>query len=126
MSVERKFFRCNVCGNLVGLILEGGGELVCCEQPMELLTANTVDASAEKHVPVGKREGGRLSVQVGSEPHPMVAKHYIQWIAVSQADRLQIAFLHPEEDPVAVFDVMEGPALVYEYCNLHGLWKAEL
>lgn len=126
MSVERKFFRCNVCGNLVGLILEGGGELVCCEQPMELLTANTVDASKEKHVPVGKREGGRLSVQVGSEPHPMVAKHYIQWIAVSQADRLQIAFLHPEEDPVAVFDVMEGPALVYEYCNLHGLWKAEL
>lgn len=126
MSDERKFFRCNVCGNLVGLILEGGGELVCCGQPMELLVANTTDAAQEKHVPVGKRENGKLSVQIGSVPHPMIAKHYIQWIAVSQGERLQIASLQPGEAPAAVFDVEEGPAVVYEYCNIHGLWKAEL
>lgn len=126
MAYERKFFRCNVCGNLVGLILEGGGELVCCGQPMELLAANTTDASKEKHVPVASKEGTKLSVEVGSAPHPMVKEHYIQWIAVSQGNRLQIASLSPGQAPAAEFEIGDGPAVVYEYCNLHGLWKTEI
>ena len=126
MANERKFFRCNVCGNLVGLILEGGGELVCCGQPMELLVANTVDAAKEKHVPAASRKGAKLAVQVGSVPHPMVPEHYIMWIAVAQGDRLQIASLKPGEAPAAEFEIGDGPAVVYEYCNLHSLWKAEI
>ena len=126
MANERKFFRCNICGNLVGLILDGGGELVCCGQPMELLVANTVDAAKEKHVPVAERKGSKLTVQVGSVPHPMVPEHYIMWIAVSQDGRLQIASLKPGDAPNAEFDISEGPAVVYEYCNLHGLWKTEI
>ncbi|MFZ5975805.1 MAG: desulfoferrodoxin [Bacillota bacterium] len=126
MAYEKKFFRCNVCGNIVGLIHEGGGELVCCGQPMELLVANTTDASKEKHVPAATREGTKLTVQVGSMPHPMLPEHYIQWIAVSQDNRMQRVSLNPGDAPAAEFIIAEGPAIVYEYCNLHGLWKTEI
>jgi superoxide reductase len=126
MSNEKKFFRCNVCGNIVGLIREGGGELVCCGQPMELLIPNTSDGATEKHVPVARREGGKLVVDIGSAPHPMIPEHYIMWIAVSQGNRMQRVSLNPGEAPQAVFEIADGPATIYEYCNLHSLWKAEI
>jgi superoxide reductase len=126
MTMERKFYRCSICGNLVELINDGGGELVCCGQPMILLQANTSDGAKEKHVPVGVRQGGNLHVTVGSVPHPMTEAHYIQWICVAQGSRTQRAALQPGEAPEADFPVKEGPLTVYEYCNLHGLWKADL
>ena len=126
MANDRKFFRCNVCGNIVELIQEGGGTLVCCGQEMELLTANTTDGAFEKHVPAVKREDGKLEVQVGSVAHPMIPEHYIQWIAVAQGARVQRFSLKPGEAPVAAFEIEDGPATVYEYCNLHGLWKVEI
>ena len=86
-GLERSFYRCEVCGNLVELIEDGGGELVCCGEPMKLLTANTTDAATEKHVPVCTREGNKLHVVVGSVAHPMVDAHYIQWICVAQANK---------------------------------------
>lgn len=125
MQFERKFYRCDICGNLVGLIEDGGGELVCCGEPMRLLTANTTDAATEKHVPELKREGNKLFVQVGSVPHPMIEAHYIQWICVAQAGRTQRVQLKPGQEPAAEFILQDGPAVVYEYCNLHGLWQAE-
>lgn len=125
MKVERKFFKCEICGNMVGLIQNGGGELVCCGQPMKLLEPNTVDAANEKHVPFVKREGNKLHVQVGEVEHPMLDEHYIQWIMVAQDDRTQRAYLKPGSKPVADFDVHDGAVTVYEYCNLHGLWSAD-
>ena len=126
MDLTREFYLCAICGNLVELINDGGGELVCCGEPMKLLNANTTDAATEKHVPVCTRDGNQLHVAVGSVAHPMVAAHYIQWICVAQAGRMQRATLQPGQAPEADFVIKDGPAVVYEYCNLHGLWKTDV
>jgi len=126
MSTTKDFYRCNICGNLVGLINDGGGELVCCGQPMTLLKANTSDGATEKHVPVGSRQGNQLHVVVGTVPHPMTEAHYIQWICVTQNNKTQRVSLQPGQAPAADFMVEDGPLTIYEYCNLHGLWKADL
>lgn len=124
--MAREFYRCNVCGNLVGLIHKGGGQLVCCGQPMELLNANTTDAAQEKHVPVYELEGNNLHVKVGSAAHPMTPEHWIQWIMVTQGNSTQRTELTPDDAPEASFTVDGSqPFTVCEYCNLHGLWKAE-
>ncbi len=94
---------------------------------MELLVANTQDASLEKHVPVVNICSNSVEVKVGSVPHPMVKEHYIQWICLETENRTQIAYLSPEDKPEANFCICgEKIKAVYEYCNLHGLWKAEL
>lgn len=125
MKEKVAFYRCSVCGNLVDLVINGGGQLVCCGKPMNKLTANTEDASTEKHVPVASREDGKIVVKVGSVAHPMVPEHYIQWIAVVSDEGVERIYLKPEQEPVAVF--CDKPNVdVYEYCNLHGLWKASL
>jgi superoxide reductase len=126
MSKVRSFYRCSICGNLVGVINDGGGELVCCGQPMVHLEANTSDGATEKHVPIGTRSGNKLHVAVGSVPHPMTEAHWIQWIAVAQDNRTQRIALKPGQAPEADFTVEDGPLTVYEYCNLHGLWKADI
>lgn len=125
MKVERLFYKCNVCGNIVGLIQNGGGELVCCGQPMQKLEANTTDAANEKHVPVIERSGNNVKVQVGSIEHPMLNEHYIQWIMVAQDGCTQRVELKSGQKPVAEFTVGDGPVSVYEYCNLHSLWTAD-
>jgi superoxide reductase len=82
MAKGRKVYKCSVCGNIVELLHDGGGELVCCGQPMEQLVENTVDAAKEKHVPVIEKADGGVKVKVGAVPHPMEEKHYIQWIEI--------------------------------------------
>ena len=119
-----EFYRCSVCGNMVVKLIDGGGELVCCGEPMKLLTANSTDAAQEKHVPVVTKEGSKVTVAVGSVAHPMIPEHYIQWIAVVSDGKLFVEHLKPGAEPKASFEgVSSGTA--YEYCNLHGLWKAE-
>lgn len=128
MCNKGKFFICETCGNLVGLVLEGGGELVCCGEPMKELVANTEDAGYEKHVPVITVEGSKVTVKVGSVEHPMVEEHYIQFIYLVTKKGAQKACLSPGEKPVAEFALVEGDEVVaaYEYCNLHGLWIKEM
>lgn len=118
------FFRCEKCGNIVALIRKGGGTLTCCDQAMTELVANTTDAAKEKHVPVVKKSGGKIEVAVGSTLHPMLPEHYIQWIALVAGDKVEFRFLKPGEEPKAEFNAVES-GTVYEYCNLHGLWKAD-
>jgi superoxide reductase len=125
MKVPVAFFKCEVCGNMVGLIKNGGGQLVCCEKPMKELIANTVDASLEKHIPVATRIDGKIIVQVGSAMHPMTPEHYIEWIALVSDNGTERISLSPTDEPKAVFGDKEN-AEVYAYCNLHGLWKAEV
>lgn len=118
------FYRCELCGNMVALIKKGGGTLTCCGQAMTKLEANSTDAAQEKHVPVITREGGKLKVSVGSVLHPMLPEHHIEWIALATEDKVEIVYLKPGMEPKAEFnEVASGK--VYEYCNLHGLWKAE-
>lgn len=121
---EIEFYRCDTCGNFVALIKKGGGQMVCCGKPMTKLTANTTDAAQEKHVPVVVKEGGKLKVAVGATLHPMLPEHHIEWIALVSGEKVQFKFLKPGEEPKAEFEAVESGS-VYEYCNLHGLWKAD-
>ena len=94
---------------------------------MAQLQPGTSDGAHEKHVPVVEQNGNQVKVTVGSVEHPMLEAHYIQWIVLETEDGYQIKYLQPEAKPVAEFVLTEGSKVVavYEYCNLHGLWKAE-
>lgn len=117
-------YRCETCGNIVAKIKNGGGTLSCCGKPMIKLEANTVEASTEKHIPVVTKEDGKIKVTVGSVLHPSLPEHYIEWIALVTEDQIQLTYLKPGMDPVADFDEVESGS-VYEYCNIHGLWKTD-
>ena len=120
------FYLCKVCGNLVEVVNEGGGQLVCCHQPMVELKANTVDASFEKHIPVAELKDEILTVKVGSVEHPMTAEHYIKWVYLKYDGLIQKIMLKPEMKPEVNFYVGDAKDIeVYAYCNLHGLWKAD-
>lgn len=118
------FYRCEMCGNMVAVVKNGGGTLSCCGQEMTKLVANTTDAAKEKHVPDIAREDGMIKVSVGSTLHPSLPEHYIEWIALVTENQVQLTYLKPGMEPRAEFPEVESGA-VYEYCNLHGLWVAE-
>jgi superoxide reductase len=126
MTRKLEIYKCEVCGNIVEMIHEGVGELVCCNQKMKLFKENTVDASKEKHVPVVDISGERMLVKVGSVAHPMEEKHYIEWIELITEDKAFRKFLKPGGKPEVTFCKPDGKFTVREYCNLHGLWKEML
>lgn len=117
-------FRCEKCGNMLLLLKNGGGPLTCCGQSMLKEEANTTDASVEKHVPEVVKEDGKIVVTVGSTLHPSLPEHYIEWIALVSDDSVQIKYLKPGMDPIAEFPEVDT-GTVYEYCNIHGLWKKD-
>lgn len=124
-----KFYRCKVCGNIVGLIKEGGGTLTCCGEPMEEIISNTQEGVAtEKHIPLVHEENGKVYVQVGSLLHPMVEDHYIEWIYLLTDQGAQRKILKPGMEPKVVFQIAENEVVleVLAYCNKHGLWAAKL
>ena len=122
-----KFYICNHCGNIIAYVKSSGVPVVCCGEKMQELVPNTTDAAVEKHVPVIQIDGSKVTVTVGSAEHPMIPEHYIQWISIETKEGNQRKILKPGEAPKAVFAMTEGDELIaaYEYCNLHGLWKAE-
>lgn len=120
-----KFFHCEKCGSLVVKVNDAHCNPVCCGQDMVELKANTVDAAQEKHVPAISRDGNKVHVEVGSTLHPMEEDHYIEFIAVVQGDMVQLQTLQPGQEPKADFLVQDGSVVAYEFCNKHGLWKAE-
>ncbi len=125
----QKFFICAHCGNLVGMINSSGVPMICCGEPMKELVPNTTDAAQEKHVPAVKVDGDTITVTVGSVAHPMTDAHYIQWIYLQTDKGGQRRALNPTDEPKATFKLpcaCQKPIAVYAYCNLHGLWKAEL
>jgi superoxide reductase len=124
MTKRLQIYKCEICGNIVEVLHEGAGELVCCGQPMKLLVENTVDASKEKHVPVIEKTAGGVKVKVGSVPHPMEEKHYIEWIEIIADGSAYRQFLKPGAAPEAVFNITANKIEAREHCNLHGLWKA--
>lgn len=123
-----KFYQCKKCKKTVGMIQSSPCPTMCCGEPMEELIANTTDAALEKHVPDVTIKDNMVFVQVGSVAHPMLEEHFIQWIALETKQGAQRKPLTPGSEPKAVFALAEGdePVAVYEYCNLHGLWKKEL
>ena len=124
MTERLQIYKCEVCGNIVELLHEGNGELVCCGQPMKLFKENTVDAAKEKHVPVIEKTANGIKVKVGSVAHPMEAKHYIEWVELLADGKAYRQFLKPGDAPEAFFEIKADQVSAREYCNLHGLWKA--
>ena len=149
MDTLKQIYKCNVCGNIVEVLHVGGGQLVCCGKPMELLQEKTQDVGLEKHVPVIEKTpipsaspyhrpwratgqvGGAtgpaangVKVKVGSIPHPMEEKHYIEWIEIIADAKYCQKFLKPGDKPEAEFEVKAEKITAREYCNIHGLWKS--
>ncbi len=120
---------CQQCGHQIEILRAGTGEIVCCGEPMEKLQEKTDEEGLEeKHVPVVEIEGDDVFVEIGSVEHPMIDKHYIEWIQVILGDKSYRQFLNPGEAPEAHFDIEEEDLsleqiIVREHCNIHGLWK---
>ena len=126
MTEKKQIYKCEVCGNIVEVLHEGAGELVCCGKPMKLYEEKTADSAVEKHVPVIEKMGDKVKVKVGSVPHPMDEKHYIEWIELIVDGKSYRQFLKPGDAPEAIFDLKVSDDMkleAREYCSLHGLWK---
>lgn len=121
-----KIFKCRICGNVVMLLENGGGELVCCGQPMEELIAKENNEGMEKHIPVIKVDGSHVTVEVGSIAHPMIETHYITKIFAVYNGKTLTLSLQPNQEPKVEFDIIESfnTLEIYEHCNIHDLWKA--
>ena len=121
MTSRNQIWKCEVCGNIIEILHEGADSLVCCGKPMVLQEENTVDAAQEKHVPIIEDK----KVKVGSVPHPMDEKHYIEWVEASSSSGFEPAkkFLKSGDNPEVEFPF--EPTRARAYCNLHGLWKSE-
>ncbi|MCB5229743.1 MAG: desulfoferrodoxin [Candidatus Cloacimonetes bacterium] len=126
MTKLREIYHCALCGNVTEVVFTGGGELVCCGQPMNLLVENTEEAAYEKHIPVITDMGDKIKVAVGSVPHPMEEKHYIAFVEVITEKCVYRHEFKPGDAPEAIFPVsMDKVLYAREYCNLHGLWKSD-
>lgn len=120
-----KFYQCK--GGQTILLDMGGNAPHCDSEDLTELTVNTIEAAVEKHIPVLSYDNGNLLVEVGSTEHPMEPEHYITWIFVQTRNGGLYRHLTPEDHPMATFHVKESEVLnVYAYCNLHGLWKANI
>ena len=119
----RQVYKCSVCGNIVEVLHNSVGTLVCCGKPMELQVENTVDAAKEKHVPVIEKTSNGYKVKIGAVPHPMIPEHHIEWIELIADGISYIRFLKPGMQPEAEFCIKASKVFAREYCNLHGLWK---
>ncbi|MBW2999275.1 desulfoferrodoxin [Candidatus Woesearchaeota archaeon] len=124
MAKVNEIYKCDICGNIVEVLHGGVGELVCCNQLMDLLDEKTVDEGKEKHVPVIEKTKTGVKVKVGSVPHPMEEKHFIEWIEIIADGKVCRKFLNPGEKPEAEFEIEAVEIKAREYCNLHGLWKS--
>ena len=122
MKENVRFYRCPICGNIVGLIDGDMSRVVCCGRPMEEMVANTTDAAVEKHVPAYEIVEDEIVVKVGEVEHPMEKEHYIMWIAQVTDNRTTRVRLFPEQSTETRFPYIKG-ATLYAYCNKHGLWK---
>jgi superoxide reductase len=124
MAKKLEIYKCMVCGNIVEVLHGGDGELVCCGQPMENLAEKTADQGKEKHVPVIEKISGGYKVKIGSVPHPMEEKHYIEWIEILADGAAYRKFLNPGDAPEAVFNLKANTVTAREHCNIHGLWRS--
>lgn len=123
-----KFYICNHCKNIIGKIHDSGVPVVCCGEKMAELVPNTTDAATEKHVPVIKVDGTSVTVTIGSTLHPMTEEHLIQWVYLETEEGGQRKNLKAGDKPELTFAITPGNRVkaAYAYCNLHGLWKAEV
>lgn len=124
---EQRFYICEHCGNIIGMIHSSSVPIICCGEPMKAIEANTVDASKEKHVPVIKTDGNTVTVAIGSVPHPMTEAHHIMWVYLQTEHGGQRKCLNPGDLPAVSFTTIDDkPVAAYAICNLHGLWMQNI
>jgi len=124
MTEVNQIYKCNVCGNIVEVLHSGKGELVCCNQSMELMEERTKDEGAEKHVPVIENNNGLVRVKLGAIAHPMELGHYIEWIEIIANGKSYKKHLTEGDDPEFTFVIDAENVIARAYCNVHGLWKS--
>ena len=124
MTQKLQIYKCEICGNIVEVLHEGVGQLVCCGQEMKLLEEKSEEQGKEKHVPVIERTEKAIKTRVGSVPHPMEENHYIEWIELIADDRVYREFLKPGNPPEAEFKISAGKIGARGYCSVHGLWRS--
>ncbi len=124
--MEMEFYRCAHCGQIIAIVKNKNVPVMCCGEKMQKIVPGTTDAAVEKHVPVVTRDGNLVKVTVGAVAHPMLAEHYIEWIALNTKFGNQRKALNPGDKPEALFALCEGDEVeaAYAYCNLHSLWKS--
>ena len=124
--MKQKFLKCEHCENIIAVVKESGVPVMCCGEKMKEIIPGTVEASAEKHIPVYRIEGNRVFVNVGEIEHPMKEEHYIEWVSIQTKFGNQRKALKPNNKPEVCFTICEGDEIeaVFAYCNLHELWKA--
>ncbi len=125
MTKRLQIYKCEICGNIVEVLDEGAGTLICCGKPMNLINENSIEASKEKHIPflkkINDKEKNKIEIQIGEILHPMTEEHYIQWIELITEKEILRKNLNPYEEPKAIFNVKNFIS-IRAYCNLHGLW----
>jgi superoxide reductase len=124
MTEMREVYKCEICGNIVEVLHDGVGQLVCCGQPMKLLEEKTEDEGNEKHVPVIEKTESGIKVKVGSVEHPMEDNHFIEWIEIIADGKVCRKWLKPGDKPEAEFRMKAGDITAREHCSVHGLWKS--
>jgi superoxide reductase len=125
MATLKAIYKCEICGNIVEVLHEGIGALICCGKEMKKFEEKTDDSSNEKHVPFIQQTDDGILVKIGeNQDHPMDENHYIEWIQLLTSDGMYRKFLHPGDKPQALFKINEKYLGAREYCNIHGLWKS--
>jgi|SRR6056297_668056 len=124
MAERKQVYKCELCGNVVEVLHGADGDLVCCGTEMVLFEEKTADEGKEKHVPVIETTDEGVKVKVGSNPHPMEEKHYIEWIEVIDGETSCRQYLKPGQAPEAIFKGCSENVTAREYCNVHGVWKS--
>ncbi|HDN95552.1 MAG TPA: desulfoferrodoxin [Thermoplasmatales archaeon] len=125
MAERHEVYKCEICGNIIGVLHGGKGQLYCCGQPMKLLEVKKEEQGYEKHLPVIEKKEGKVIVKVGSVDHPMEEEHYIEMIEIiTPDDKVLRKYLKPGDKPLAEFNV-EKVKMAREYCTIHGLWAKE-
>ena len=124
MTEVKEVYKCGICGNIAEVLHAGKGQLVCCGKPMDLQTEKTQDEGKEKHVPIIEKTENGFLVKIGSIPHPMEEKHYIEWIELVADGKSYRKFLKPGQKPEAEFCIQAEIVMAREYCNVHGLWRS--
>ena len=124
MTKKLEIYKCELCGNMVEVVHDGFGELVCCGQSLKQYKENTTDAATEKHVPIIEKAENGFKVIVGSVLHPSEEKHYMEWIEVIADGKAYREFLKPGDKPEATFCINAAEITARAYCNLHGLWRS--
>jgi len=126
MTKLNEIYRCNVCGNMTEVINESVGQLVCCNENMELLEERQLDVGPEKHIPIIEKDGDKVVVKVGEVPHPMEEEHHICFVELFVGDKIYRKFLNAGDEPKAVFEVCAdiSDLRAREYCSVHGLWHS--